>query len=97
MENFCTPALFENIYNQKVIVYDHYTEKPLTPDDVRKIEKEYDADIARIGKLQFLEDWYFNPVTSKIIKKIKSVTFAYSIQRDSGLPPGYKALFKLKC
>jgi hypothetical protein len=90
------PGLFENIYNQKVIVYDIYTGKPLTPGDVREIEKEYNADISRIGKLQFLEDWYFNPVTSMIIKKIRSVTFAYSIKRDAGLPSGYKALFKLK-
>jgi hypothetical protein len=89
------PTLFDNIYKHKVIVYDVFTGKPLTPEDVRKVEKEYNADISRIGKLQFLEDWYFNPVTNRVIKKIKSVTFAYSIQRDTGLPPGYKALFKL--
>jgi hypothetical protein len=90
------PSLFENIYSQKVTVYDIFTEKPLTTGDVRKIEKEYNGDVSRIGKLQFLEDWYFDPVSNKIIKKIKSVTFAYSIQRDAGLPSGYKALFKLK-
>jgi hypothetical protein len=89
-------SLFENIYNNKAVVYDVFTDKPLTPEDVKNIEKEYNSDISRIGKLQFLEDWYFDPVTSKIIKKIKSVTFAYSIQRDPGLPTGYKALFKLK-
>jgi hypothetical protein len=90
------PRLFENIYSKKIVVYDVYTGKPLTPGDVRKIEKEYDADISRIGKLQFLEDWYFDPLASKIIKKINSVTFTYSIQRESGLPTGYKPLFKIK-
>jgi hypothetical protein len=89
-------SLFENIYNKKVIVYDVFTDKPLTPEDVKSVEKEYNSDISRIGKLQFLEDWYFDPVTSKIIKQIKSVTFSYSIQRGPGLPTGYKALFKLK-
>lgn len=89
-------SLFENIYNKKLVVFDFYTGKPLSPEDVRRIEKEYNSDISRIGKLQFHEDWYFNPGTSKIIKKVQSVTFAYSIKRDAGLPPGYKALFVLK-
>jgi hypothetical protein len=87
--------LFENIYSKKLTVYDIMTGKPLDPEAVRKIEKEFGSDLSRIGKLQFLEDWYFNPSTNKIIKKIKSVSFAYELKRGSGLPVGYKALFSL--
>jgi hypothetical protein len=88
-------GLFEDIYSKKITVYDVFTEKPLTPEDVRKTEKEYGGDFSRVGKLQFLEDWYYTPSTGSFVKKIKSVTFAYTVKRDSGLPPGYKALFKL--
>jgi hypothetical protein len=88
--------LFENIYNQKVTVYEIFTGKALSPNEVRKIEKEYKGDFSKIGKLQFHEDWYFNTVSNKIVKRIKSVTFAYTIQREPGLPPGYKGLFDLK-
>lgn len=87
--------LFENINNKKLIVYDIFTGKPLDPAAVKKIEKEFGSDLSKVGKLQFLEDWYFNPATNKIIKKIKSVSFAYEFKREKGLPPGYKALFKL--
>ena len=87
--------LFENIYNKKLIVYDIFSGKPLDPAAVKKIEKEFGSDLSKVGKLQFLEDWYFNPTTDKIIKKIKSVSFAYEFKRESGLPSGYKALFKL--
>ena len=89
------PNLFENIYNKKVTVYDIFTGKPLNPQDVRKIEKEIGNDHSKIGKIQFLEDWYFNPLNDQIIKKIKSASFAYEIQRQAGLPTGYKALFRL--
>jgi hypothetical protein len=87
--------LFENIYNKKLSVYDIFTGKPLDPAAVKKIEKEFGSDLSKVGKLQFLEDWYFNTATDKIIKKIKSVSFAYEFKRESGLPIGYKALFKL--
>jgi len=87
--------LLENIYNKKLIVYDIFTGKPLDPAAVRKIEKEFGSDLSKVGKLQFQEDWYFNPATDKIIKKIKSVSFAYEFKREKGLPVGYKALFKL--
>jgi len=87
--------LFDNIYSKKLTVYDIQTGKPLDPAVVRKTEKEFGSDISKIGKIQFLEDWYFNPSTNKIIKKIKSVSFAYEYIRSDGLPVGYKALFRL--
>jgi hypothetical protein len=87
--------LFENIYSKKITVYDIMTGQPLDPEEIRKTEKEYGSDISKIGKLQFLEDWYFDPSTNKIIKKIKSVSFAYKYFRESGLPVAYKPLFKL--
>ena len=76
--------LIENIYSKKLTVYDIQTGKPLNPEDVKKTAKEFGSDISKIGKLQFLEDWYFNPYTDKIIKKIKSVSFAYEFKREGG-------------
>jgi hypothetical protein len=89
-------TLFKNIYNKKLTVYDCITGKTLAPADVRKMESEIGSDMYRIGKIQFLEDWYFNPATNVISKKIKSVSFGYEVIRGEGLPPAYKALFQLK-
>jgi hypothetical protein len=88
--------LFENIYNKKVVVYDYLSGKPLDPEDVRKMEKEIGTDLSRIAKIQFLEDWYFDPSTSKIIKRLKSASFGYQTSKEEGLPVRYRALFKLK-
>lgn len=89
-------TLFENIYSKKVTVYDNLTGAPLDPGDVRKMEKEFGSDVSKIAKIQFLEDWYFNPSTNKIIKKIKSASFGYESSKEGGFPVRYKALFRLK-
>jgi len=87
--------LFANIYSKKVTVYNILTGDPFDPEDVRKMTKEFDSDISRIAKIQFLEDWYFNPSTNKIIKKIKSASFGFESSKDTRLPARYKALFRL--
>jgi len=87
--------LFKNIYDKKIIVCDILTGKPLDVSEVKKVSGEFDNDLSRIGKLQFVEDWYFNPSTNKIIKKLKSASFAYEFKRGENLPVAYKALFKL--
>ena len=88
--------LFENIRNKEVTVYNNLTGEPLKPEDVRKMEKEIGSDLSRIAKIQFHEDWYFNPSTNKVIKKIKSASFGYMSQAGRSDPVRYKALFKLK-
>ena len=89
-------TLFDRIYNGEVTVYHCILDEPLKAEDVRKAEKEFDSDLSRIAKLQFLEDWYFDPATNGIIKKTKSVSFGYEVIRDNELPTGYVALFRVK-
>jgi hypothetical protein len=93
--NLMFTNLFENIYSKKVTVFDNLTGAPLDPADVRKMEKEIGSDLTKIAKIQFLEDWYFNPSTNKLIKKIKSASFGYESSKEEGLQVRYKALFKL--
>jgi hypothetical protein len=88
--------LLKKIYKGKLTVYDCFSEEVLDKTAVKAIEKEFGYDISKIGKIQFLEDWYFDPLTSSIIKKVKSVTFACEIDRQDGLPTGYKGLFRVK-
>ena len=87
--------LLKNIYNKKVTVYDILSGDPLDPKDIKEMEKEFGSDLRKIAKIQFLEDWYFNTSTNKIIKKIKSVSFGYESYIDANLPVRYKALFRL--
>jgi hypothetical protein len=89
-------SLFTDIYNGKLQVYDVIDDRMLKPEEVKEIEKEFNADHSKIAKLQFLEDWYYDPLKNQIIKKIKSVSFGYETRRSEGLPAGYSPLFRVK-
>jgi hypothetical protein len=87
--------LFEKIYSKKIVVYDILSGKPMDPSEVKKLEIDFGSDISKIAKFQFLEDWYFDTLSNKLVKKLKSVSFGYTVQREAGLPAGYKAFFRL--
>ena len=89
-------TLFDRIYKGELTVYDCLIEEPLKPEDIKKIEKDFKSDMSRIAKMQFLEDWYFDPATNAVVKKTKSVSFGYVVNREGGLPSGYIALFRVK-
>lgn len=88
--------LLGKIYSNTITVYDCLDEKALKPDEVKMMEKEFSSDLSKIGKFQFVEDWYFNPANGAISKRVKSVSFGYEITRESGLPSGYKAFFMIR-
>lgn len=89
-------TLFERIYKGELTVYDCLAEELLKPGDIKKIENDFRSDMSRIAKIQFLEDWYFDPASNLIVKRTKSVSFGYELVRGEGLPPGYIALFRVK-
>jgi hypothetical protein len=89
-------TIFEKIHNKELTVYDCLSGEPLTPEKVKEMEKEYNLDIKKIGKIQYLEDWYFNPATNNIVKKIKATSFGYESIRGDGLSIGYRPLFQIR-
>ncbi|HVN59078.1 MAG TPA: hypothetical protein VMT63_12315 [Bacteroidales bacterium] len=89
-------TLFENIHNGSVTVYDVREDKALKVKEVSELEKEFNSDLSRIGKVQFTEDWYFDPARNFMIKKIKSVSFGFSLKPEGEMATRYKALFRLR-
>jgi len=88
--------LLDNIYSEKITVYSALTEEPMKPSDVRKIVDEFNSDLKKIAKLQFCDDWFLDPSTGNVVRKTKSIIFGYEIPREAGLPPSYKAMFRIK-
>lgn len=88
-------SLFDGIYNKSLKARDYYTGEELSANDVRKIEKEAGYERDRIGKIQFTEDWYFDPITFKTEKKVKQIVFGYKTDSKDNTGVGYMAAFKI--
>ncbi len=87
--------LFNAVYTEKIQAYDYHTGKKLSPDEVRMAELEPGFDRNNIGKIQFTENWYYNPASMQIEKEIVSVVLGYENREIDGTLIGYEAAFKL--
>ena len=87
--------IFRSIYEGKLTARDYHTGQPLTVKDVKEFEKEF-TDRSMIGKLSFTEDWYYNPSTFAMSKKVKSMAFGYELLNNEGRVFGYKAIFSIE-
>jgi hypothetical protein len=88
--------LLENIYSEKVTAWDCRYEETLQPAAIKDLEKKFGSDLSRIGKVQFVEDWYFDTNKNIIVKKVKSVAFGYSTPGSDETPLRYNAFFRIK-
>ena len=87
--------LFNAVYTEKIKAYDYHTGKGLSPDEVRKTELTPGFDRNNIGKIQFTENWYYNPATMEIDKEIVSIVLGYENREIDGTLIGYIAAFKI--
>jgi len=89
-------TLLDNIYSKKITAYSPLSEEPMKPEDVKKMVDGFGADINKIAKIQFCDDWFLDPANGNILRKTRSIIFGYEIQRETGLPTSYKAMFRIK-
>lgn len=87
--------LFNAVYTEKMNAYDYHTGKRLSPDEVRQAELRPGFDRNNIGKIQFTENWYYDPLTMVIDKEVVSVVLGYEKREIDGTLIGYEAAFKL--
>jgi len=85
--------VYKAIYAGKVKAYDYYTDEPMSVKQVKEIEKQAESDGAEVAKVQFLEDWHFDPVTFNLYKKVHFIMLAYEILDEKGNVRSYEAAF----
>jgi len=88
-------SLFESIYNDKVEVFDYHSGEKMSISDVKKMENSEGFEREKIGKIQFTENWYYNPDNLKMEKEIVSIVPGYESRSSDGLIISYKAAFRL--
>lgn len=85
--------IFKAVYSGKVKAYNYYTDKKMSVKQVKEIEKQAESEGTDVAKVQFLEDWYFDPETFNLYKKVHYIMLAYEILDDKGKVRNYKAGF----
>ena len=87
--------LFESVYNEQATAYEIFSDKIITPNELRKLEKNKDFDREKIGKIQFTESWFYNDSLRSMSKKIISFSLGYEILDERGNLIGHKPAFKI--
>ncbi len=88
-------VIFQAIYSGRATAYDYYKETPFSIEQVRQFERNPDFRRERIGKVQFIEKWYFDEKNFAMGKKVLGLMLAYEIPDTNGKPKGYKAGLKV--
>ncbi|MEZ5011132.1 MAG: hypothetical protein R2744_05760 [Bacteroidales bacterium] len=87
--------IFDRIYEGSVDVYDYFTGEKLDISDVRKMEKQDGFGRENIGKIQFTENWYFDPASLDIRKEVVSIVPGYAYLAGDSTIISYRAAFRL--
>jgi hypothetical protein len=82
-------VIFDAVYAQKLTAYNYQFSTPMSIQEVKELETEYSR--ARIAKVLFTEEWYFDKEKLKMYKEVNSIMLAYELYGDSSEVRGYKA------
>ena len=90
-------ALFEAVYSRKAVATDYFSGERINPSDLRKLEAKDEYSRGDIAKLQFTENWYFNPETLELEKEVISIVPGYRYSTGEGdiTGTGYRALITI--
>lgn len=87
--------IFEDVYNGRITPYDYFTGERISPEKIRKMEKDGDFTRKEISKIQFEEQWFWDKPNVQMHKEVISMTIAYEVYNNMGQSRGQKPIFKL--
>ncbi len=91
--------ILHDIYTGKLVAYSYpawvsfHKKVPIPPDSVRAMVNRIGEK--RIGKIEFVERWFYSPKTHTFYKQVLEMTFGYEIYKKNGQLKGYSPLFKI--
>jgi len=83
--------IYDGVYAGKIQPVDYHSGELLTVKNVEAMEKKYPR--SQIGKVQFVEEWFYDANVMRIVKRVKSVMLAYELYDLEGKITGYRAGF----
>lgn len=87
--------IFEEIYGGRLKAYDFLSEKELTVNEVKDIEKAEGFTRSKVGKVQFNEQWLIDK-NGVLLKRVNSMTLGIEHYSKQGTFLNYNALFTIR-
>ncbi len=87
--------IFDAVYAGEATAYDYFEEKQLSIDEVKEMEQREGFSRDNIGRIQFVESWYFDENNFRLIKKVNAIMFGYQSFDFNNQVKGYKAGIKV--
>jgi len=88
-------AIFNGVYNKQITAYDIFEGKKLSVGAIKKMEENGEIDRDKIGKFQFVEEWYFDKESLTMTKKVKEIRLGAEAFDDEGYLRGYQPIFNV--
>ncbi len=87
--------LFRAINEGRLKTVDFDTGEELSPKEVKERSREIRKVHSRIGKIQFVENWYFDTLSLSFNKEVRSIVLGYEVYDENGEVRGYKPVFQV--
>ncbi len=87
--------LFRAINEGRLKTVDFDTGEELSPKEVKERSREIRKVHSRIGKIQFVENWYFDTLSLSFNKEVRSIVLGYEVYDENGDVRGYKPVFQV--
>lgn len=88
--------IFNAIYRQELLPYDYFSNRVLSVNEIKELEKDPEFSRTNIGRIQFMEEWYFDEENLRMEKRVNSLSLGYEVFDSSGKLRGYKPAFMVK-
>jgi hypothetical protein len=86
--------IFDAIYSGKLQAYHYSSMEKMSIEQVKEFEAQSDNKRSAIAKAQFEEQWFFDPTTARMVKKVTGLMLAYEINAaQNRYRAGIKVLF----
>lgn len=87
--------LFAAVYSGNIKAYNYSDDSVMSIEEIKAIEKLDDFSRDKIGKMQFIEEWYFDEKNFIFGKRVNAIMIAYERYSSDGTIR-YNPVFKVR-
>jgi hypothetical protein len=88
--------IFKGLYDERFKAYDIFNDQPISQRRIRKMEADGEFSREQVSKIQFVEDWYLDPESHSMFKRVTEVRLGLEHFDGFGMHLGHNPLFKVR-